>query len=268
MTLRLDSVGGRIDAAGPHVFCHGPTGPRSGSPTTRSSWHRRVPVRPPIAGLGRDDLGRTTACTCCTRWATRSPSWGPSSTRPRHRPHRRRRLHRAGDGRGAHRPRPGRHPDRAAPRGPADRRPRARGAGPRRARRAWRRGPDRHHRPADQPGQPGGAAGCGSTPQRKEASRCPGRPTWSWSWSASGPTPSSSPRRRRARCERRDPRRPGHADQVPHVFAAGDCVITHHRLSARRICRSAPPRTSRAGSPARTPSAGTASSPAASAPRS
>ena len=37
--------------------------------------------------------------------------------------------------------------------------------------------------------------------------------------------------------------------------------------SARPTCRSAPPPTSRAGSPGRTPSAGTASSPAASAPR-
>ena len=44
-----------------------------------------VPVRPPISGLaGPGALGAATACTCCTRWATPSPSYAPSKTR--HRP--------------------------------------------------------------------------------------------------------------------------------------------------------------------------------------
>ena len=37
-----------------------------------------VPVRPPITGLD-DASAQTTACTCCTRWATRSPSPAPST---------------------------------------------------------------------------------------------------------------------------------------------------------------------------------------------
>ena len=59
------------------------------------------------------------------------------------------------------------------------------------------------------------------------------------------------------------------ATGLPHVWAAGDCVVTHHRLSsASPTCRSAPPPTSRAGSPARTPSAARPGSPASSEPRS
>ena len=54
---------------------------------------------------------------------------------------------------------------------------------------------------------------------------------------------------------------------LPDVFAAGDCVATHHRLLGRPTCRWALPRTSRAGSPGKTPSAGTGSSRAAWAPR-
>ena len=50
------------------------------------------------------------------------------------------------------------HPDGAAARGATHRRPRTRRPGPRPARSARRRGPDRHHRPADQPRprRPGG----------------------------------------------------------------------------------------------------------------
>ena len=43
-----------------------------------------VPVRPPITGLaGPMRSARTTACTCCTRWATPSRSCGPWSRPPR-----------------------------------------------------------------------------------------------------------------------------------------------------------------------------------------
>ena len=70
-----------------------------------------------------------------------------------HRGHRRRRLHRPGDGRRPDHPRAGRHPDGAAARGPAHRRPGPRPARPRPARRPGRRGTDRHHRPADHPRQ-------------------------------------------------------------------------------------------------------------------
>lgn len=51
------------------------------------------------------------------------------------------------------------------------------------------------------------------------------------------------------------------------VFAAGDCVHTHHRLLGVTGCRWAPLPTSRAASPGRTRSAGQLASPAASAPR-
>jgi NADPH-dependent 2,4-dienoyl-CoA reductase/sulfur reductase-like enzyme len=48
---------------------------------------------------------------------------------------------------------------------------------------------------------------------------------------------------------------------LPGVYAAGDCVITHHRLLGTTCCHWARPRTSRAESPGRTPSAATAASP-------
>ena len=86
-----------------------------------------------------------------------------------------------------------------------------------------------------------------------------------------GPARGRARRRRRGRARRarRAARQPPMRTGLPDVFAAGDCVITHHRLlGATPTCRSAPPRTSRAGSPARTPSAATAGSRAASAPRS
>ena len=45
--------------------------------------------------------------------------------------------------------------------------------------------------------------------------------------------PRHCPRRQRrshARCQGRDRRGPGDADRPADVFAAGDCVVTHHRL--------------------------------------
>ncbi|MFJ8630962.1 FAD-dependent oxidoreductase [Streptomyces sp. NPDC093568] len=50
---------------------------------------------------------------------------------------------------------------------------------------------------------------------------------------------------------------------LPGAYAAGDCVVTHHRLLARPGCRWAPPRTSRGGWRARTRSAVTGASPGA-----
>jgi NADPH-dependent 2,4-dienoyl-CoA reductase/sulfur reductase-like enzyme len=55
---------------------------------------------------------------------------------------------------------------------------------------------------------------------------------------------------------------------LSHVYAAGDCVVTHHRLLARPISHSARQRTSRDASPARTQSVEIVSSRAASARRS
>ena len=54
---------------------------------------------------------------------------------------------------------------------------------------------------------------------------------------------------------------------LPGIYAAGDCVVTLHRILGKPICRWVPPRTSRAGSRGRTRPAATASSQAAWAPR-
>ena len=79
--------------------------------------------------------------------------------------------------------------------------------------------------------RPGNPAGCGSRRSPPTASRSPGTPTWCWSSSGSGPTPSWPGRgRRRARRPRRDRRQPAMRTGLPDVYAAGDCVITHHRL--------------------------------------
>ena len=74
----------------------------------------------------------------------------PRGSRTGQRSHRRRRVHRPGNGRRPDRPRPARHPDGTATRGAAHRRPAARRPRARRTRRPRRRGPDRHHRPGHQ----------------------------------------------------------------------------------------------------------------------
>ena len=133
-----------------------------------------VPVRPPIDGSAAPDaLGTAdgvhllhsmgdTFAVMRTLEQQRAGQCGD----------RRCRVHRPGDGRRPHHQGHGRHPDRAAPRGPAHRRPAARRAGPRPADRARRRGPHRHGRHRDQPRasrEPGAAAQ--SRPGRGRAGR-------------------------------------------------------------------------------------------------
>ena len=89
----------------------------------------------------------------------------PRAGRAGQRGHRRRRVHRPGNGRRPDRPRAAGHPDGAAARGAATVDPELGAWSP--TGRPWRRGPDRHHRP----GHPQGPArrklgGCTSRPPR------------------------------------------------------------------------------------------------------
>ena len=145
---------------------------------------------------------------------------------------RRRRLHRPGDGRGAHRPRPRRDPARAAPRGAADRRPRARRARPRRARTPRRRRVVQHTRRRDRararrlcgtargPAPPAGRRAAALSSRRRARRRSAFAPTAS---SPRRPAPSSASRERSSSTAQM-------RTNLPDVFAAGDCVVTHHRL--------------------------------------
>ena len=82
MALRLDTTARRIDIGGRKLLVTSADG------TEELIGYDKliigtgaVPARPPISGLA-GALGPRTACTCCTRWATRSPLCVPSS-RPR-----------------------------------------------------------------------------------------------------------------------------------------------------------------------------------------
>ena len=97
-----------------------------------------LPVRPPIDGLDQPRPRRRRAPAALDGRHLRADAH-PRTARRRTRRDRRRRLHRPRDGRRTHRPRPARHPARTAPRSAPDRRPRARRAGPRRARTPRRR---------------------------------------------------------------------------------------------------------------------------------
>ena len=210
--------------------------PRNCSATTSSS---SAPARSrsgprSAAWTARTRSARPTACTCCTRWATRSrvmrtlEQAAPASAVIVGAGYIGLEMADALTARGLRG-----HPDGAAARGAAHRRPRARRPGPRRAGRPRRRGPDRHHRPGDQPGRRRASrAGCGSR-------RSPPTAT------ARDPAGRHGPGRRR-RPARDQPSPPsagaalgargaiavdrGMRTNLPDVFAAGDCVITHHRL--------------------------------------
>ena len=169
---------------------------------------------------------------------------------------RRRRLRRAGDGRGTDRPRHRRHPGRDAARGAADRRPRARRPGPRRARPARRRRPHPHHRHPDRA-------------RRQRAARLhvdgtgpDGQPT---GWDVDlvlvvvGVRPDTD---LLVRAGATTGARGAVAvdESMAHRTAAdvgGRATASSPTTacSASPTCRWAPPPTSRAGSPARTPSA-------------
>ena len=174
MSLRLDTTARRIDVAGRKLLVTTPDGARGAARLRQADRrHRRGPGPPPDPGRRAwRPSAPMTVCTCCTRWATRSPSCAPWR-RPDtgHRGDRRRRVHRPGDGRRPHHPRPARHPDGTAARGAAHRRSRARPARPRPARRPWRRGPDRHHGPADHPHGAARRDGCRWRPPPPTARR-------------------------------------------------------------------------------------------------
>ena len=164
MRLRLDTTARRIDVPGRKLLVTTAGGAR-GTARLRQARHRhrRRPGPAPDRRAGR--AGRAGP----GRWGAPAALDGrhlrrhghPGAGRAGQRGHRRRRVHRPGDGRRPDRPRAGRHPDGTATRGTAHRRPRTRRAGARRTGRPRRGGPDRHHRPGHQqgPGRAGRAAG-------------------------------------------------------------------------------------------------------------
>ncbi len=84
MWLRLDTTARRIDVAARKLLVTGPDGTEELLGYDKLvAGTGAAPVRPPIGGLtGPDASAPMTGCTCCTRWATPSPSCGPWS-RPR-----------------------------------------------------------------------------------------------------------------------------------------------------------------------------------------
>ena len=270
MRLRLDTTARRIDVAGRKLLVTAADGDRGTAQLRQARrGHRRGPG--PAAdhrpGPARPRRGRAPAALDGRH--VRADAH-PGGSRARVRGDRRGRVYRPGNGRRAHHPGPAGHPDGAAARGAADRRPAARRACAHPAHRARRGSPHRHHGQADQPGRrrrrraPAGGSHRGG--------RLPGHPrSRRGAGSRRGP-----PRHRARRRRRRRPRAPeapspwtaACAPACPMCSPPGTAWSPTTGCSARPTCRWAPPRTSRAGSPGRTPSAAPGNSPAASAPRS
>src|ERR1700722_15624274 len=154
--LRLDTTARRIDVPARKLLITSPGGAEELLGYDKLIVGTgAISVRPPIGGLPapsprRPGPGRRGAPAALEGRHLRRHG-PPGTSRARQRGHRRRRVHRPGNGRRPDHPWAGRHPDRTAPRGPAHRRPRPRRAGARRAGRARRGGPDRHHRPGHHP---------------------------------------------------------------------------------------------------------------------
>ena len=155
MRLRLDTTARRIDVPGRKLLVSSADGGEEVLGYDKlDRGHRRGPGPAPDQRAGR---------TWCPRPRRRGAPAAldgrhvrrhghPGAGRPGQRGHRRRRVHRPGDGRRADRPRAPGDADGAAARGAAHRRPGAGRAGPRRTGRPWGGGADRHHRPGHQHG--------------------------------------------------------------------------------------------------------------------
>jgi NADPH-dependent 2,4-dienoyl-CoA reductase/sulfur reductase-like enzyme len=84
MRLRPDTTARRIDVSGRKLLITSAGGEEVLGYDKLVIATGAVPVRPPIGGLsGPGALGPATGCTCCIRWATRSPSCAPWSRPPR-----------------------------------------------------------------------------------------------------------------------------------------------------------------------------------------
>ena len=163
MRLQLDTTARRIDVSGRKLLITSPGGAEELLGYDKLIVGTgAVPVRPPIGGLaGPDALGPTEGVHLLHSMGdTFAVMATLEQAAPATRGHRRRRVHRPGNGRRSDRPRPGGHPDGTAARGPAHRRPGTGRAGPRRTGRTRRGGADRHHRPGRSPAplqaRPGG----------------------------------------------------------------------------------------------------------------
>ena len=124
MRLRLDTTARRIDVPGRKLLVTSADGGEELLGYDKLVIGTgAVPVRPPIARPGRARRPRP------RRWGAPAALDGrhlrrhahPGAGRPGQRGHRRRRVHRPGDGRRPDRPRAGRHPDGTAARGAAHR---------------------------------------------------------------------------------------------------------------------------------------------------
>ena len=270
MRLRLDTIATAIDVARAARRRPRP-GRRHRRGSTTTSWSSApAPSRSAHPSPASTSSAPPTACTCCTRWATPSPSPAPST------PSTRRTALIVGAGyvglemaegltaRGLQVTQVEMLPEVLPTVDPE--------LGALVHAELSRHGVDVHTRTTVTAitRTPTARPGCTSTAPAPTTNRAAGTSTSSSSWSASAPTPTCSSRAGATdRPARRRRRRRDHGHR-PAARVGRRRLRRHPPPTARRspTCRSAPPHTSRAASPARTPSAAPPASPAASAPRS